>query len=70
MSNRYTKANAITNIRDYYLPAPHEVVLGKQAEVFERAKGEYIRALKAQIETAEKITFVDVFPKACAGVAA
>lgn len=63
MDNRYTKANAIANIRDYYLPAPHEVALGKHEEVFERAKAEYIRALKAQVETAEKITFVDVFPK-------
>lgn len=64
IDTRYTKAAAINNIRDYYLPAPHEAALGKHAEAFERAKAEYISALKVQIESAEKITFADVFPKA------
>lgn len=64
--NRYTKETAVTNIRDYYFPTPHESATGKQKEAFERAKAEYITALKGQIEVAEQISFADVFPKAAA----
>jgi hypothetical protein len=61
--NRYTKSAAVTNIRDYYNPQPHEVATGKQMAAFERAKHEYVSALEAQIQTAKQISFVDVFPK-------
>ena len=63
MNNRYTKAAAIGNIRDYYNPLPCESALGKTVDAFERAKAEYLHSLQAQIETAKKISFVDVFPK-------
>ena len=66
MLNRYTKATAITNIRDYYIPLPHESATGKQQEAFERARSEYITALRNQIQVAEQITFGDLFPKAAA----
>ena len=66
MLNRYTKETAITNIRDYYSPLPHEAATGKQKEAFERARVEYIAALQNQIQVAEQITLGDLFPKAAA----
>lgn len=64
--NRYTKEAAVTNIRDYYIPLPHESALGKQQQAFERARSDYIAALQGQIKVAEQISFVDVFPKSAA----
>lgn len=61
--NRYTKAAAITNIRDYYNPLPHEAAIGKTSDAFERAKLEYVAALESQILVARQIGFGDVFPK-------
>ena len=61
--DRYTKENVIRNIRDYYNPAPHEVALGKTSEAFERARLEYIQAMKGAIKSAQEITFSDMFHK-------
>lgn len=62
--SRYEMENAARNIKDYYNMTPCEAATGKQQQAFERAKQEYIAALTAGIESAKKMTFADVFPKA------
>lgn len=71
MAHTFTTAHAVSCIRDYYDLKPHErAVGGKEPVAFERAKVEYISAMKVeiaklneQIARAESITIQHVFPK-------
>lgn len=60
---RYDKENAIRQVRDYYMPSPHEEALGKQSEALERAKSECAAAYRLMAEKIEALTFADFFPK-------
>jgi hypothetical protein len=55
--NRYELSNTIWMVDGYYNPAPHEDVLGKQEVVFDRAKSECLKNLRAQPSRVEALTY-------------
>jgi len=57
--DRFTKANAARSVDGYYLPAPHEISLGKQEEAFNRAKQELIMHMKNKLEYVESLEYED-----------
>ncbi|WP_305910439.1 hypothetical protein Q9L42_021255 (plasmid) [Methylomarinum sp. Ch1-1] len=59
--NRYEKQNAASRIDGYYNPRPHEAVLEKHREAFDRAKAETLKNIRNALEQTEALTFEEFF---------
>lgn len=57
--NRYELQKAKDKIMSYYLPRPHEEANGDKKTPFERAKAEWLKHAKQQIDNVEAFSFDD-----------